>query len=54
MKAETDAIRSGKVTAYPNWVSPKKKQLAEYLRENLGVNNESYLASQLGTAITTV
>ena len=35
-------------------VSPKKKQLAEYLRENPGVNNKSYLARQLGMAITTV
>ena len=35
-------------------VSPKKKQLAEYLRENPGVNNKSYLARQLGMAMTTV
>ena len=54
MKAEIAAIRSGKVTEYPDGVSPKKKQLAEYLRENPGVNNKSYLARQLGMAITTV
>ena len=35
-------------------VSPKKKQLAEYLRENPGVSNKSYLARQLGMAMTTV
>ena len=54
MKTEIAAIRSGKVTEYPDRVSPKKKQLAEYLRENPGVNNKSYLARQLGMAITTV
>ena len=35
-------------------VSPKKKQLAEYLRENPSVSNKSYLARQLGMAMTTV
>ena len=35
-------------------VSPKKKQLAEYLRENPGVSNKSYLERQLGMAMTTV
>ena len=54
MKTEIAAIRSGKVTEYPDRVSPKKKQLAEDLRENPGVNNKSYLARQLGMAITTV
>ena len=54
MKAEIAALRSGASTEYPDGMSPKKKQLAEYLRENPGVNNKSYLARQLGTDITTV
>ena len=54
MKAEIAALRSGASTEYPDGVSPKKKQLAEYLRENPGVSNKSYLARQLGMAITTV
>ena len=44
MKAEIAALRSGASTEYPDGVSPKKKQLAEYLRENPGVSNKSYLA----------
>ena len=35
-------------------VSPKKKQLAAYLRENPGVNNKSYIARELGIDRTTV
>ena len=54
MKAEIAALRSGASAEYPDGVSPKKKQLAEYLRENPGVSNKSYLARQLGMAITTV
>ena len=54
MKAEIAALRSGKTTEYPDGVSPKKKQLADYLRENPGVSNKSYIARQLGMAITTV
>lgn len=54
MKAEIAALRSGKVTEYPDGVSPKKKQLAAYLRDNPGVSNKSYIARQLGMAITTV
>ena len=54
MKAEIAALRSGKATEYPDGVSPKKKQIAAYLRENPGVSNKSYIARQLGMAITTV
>ena len=54
MKAEIAALRSGAVTEYPDGVSPKKKQLAAYLRENPGVSNKSYIARQTGMAITTV
>ena len=54
MKAEIAALRSGASTEYPDGVSPKKKAIAAYLRENPGVNNKSYLARQLGMAITTV
>ena len=54
MKAEIAALRSGASTEYPDGVSPKKKAIAAYLRENPGVNNKSYLARQLGMAMTTV
>jgi len=54
MKAEIAALRSGKTTEYPDGVSPKKKQLAAYLRENPGVSNKSYIARQLGMDVTTV
>ena len=54
MKAEIAALRSGKVTEYPDGVSPKKKQLAAYLRENPGVSNKSYIARQLGIDRSTV
>lgn len=54
MKAEIAALRSGTVTEYPDGVSPKKKQLAVYLRENPGVSNKSYIARQLGMDVSTV
>ena len=54
VKAEIAALRSGASTEYPDGLSPKKKAIAAYLRENPGVNNKSYLARQLGMAITTV
>ena len=54
MKAEIAALRSGASTEYPDGVSPKKKAIAAYLRENPGVSNKSYLARQLGMAMTTV
>ena len=54
MNAEIAALRSGNATEYPDGVSPKKKQLAAYLRENPGVSNKSYIARQLGMDVTTV
>ena len=54
MKAEIAALRSCKATEYPDGVSPKKKQLAAYLRENPGVSNKSYIARELGIDRTTV
>ena len=54
MKAEIAALRSGKATEYPDGVSPKKKQLSAYLRENPGVSNKSYIARQPGIDISTV
>jgi integrase len=54
MKAEIAALRSGKATEYPDGVSPKKKQLAAYLRENPGMSNKSYIARQLGMDVSTV
>ena len=54
MKAEIAALRSGTVTEYPDGISPKKKQLAVYLRENPGVSNKSYIARQLGMDVSTV
>ncbi len=41
MKAEIAALRNGMAAEYPDGVSPKKKQLAEYLRQHPGVSNKS-------------
>lgn len=54
MKAEIAAIRAGKVTEYPDGVSPKKKAIAAYLRENPGVSNKTYIARQLNMDRSTV
>ena len=54
MKAEIEALRSGKATEYPDGISPKKKQIAAYLIENPGVSNKSYIARELGIDRTTV
>ena len=54
MKAEIAALRSGKALEYPDGVSPKKKQIAAYLRENPGVSNKSYIARELGIDVSTV
>ena len=53
-KAEIAALRSGKTLEYPDGVSPKKKQIAAYLRENPGVSNKSYIARELGIDVSTV
>lgn len=54
MKAEIAALRNGTATDYPDGVSPKKKQLAEYLRQHPGVSNKSYIARETGMDRTTV
>lgn len=54
MKAEIAALRNGTAAEYPDGVSPKKKQLAEYLRKNPGVSNKSYIARETGMDRTTV
>ena len=54
IKAEIAALRSGKSVEYPDNVSPKKKQLAAYLKENPSVSNKSFIAEQLGMDRTTV
>ena len=48
MKAEIAALRSGTGTDYPDGVSPKKKAIATYMRENPDVTNKTYIAKQLG------
>ena len=54
MKAEIAALRSGASTEYPDGVSPKKKAIAAYLRENPGVTNKSKIARDLNMNRTTV
>lgn len=54
MKAEISALRSGASTEYPDGVSPKKKAIAAYLRENPGVTNKSKIARDLNVNRTTV
>lgn len=54
MKAEIAALRNGTAAEYPDGVSPKKKQLVEYLRQHPGVSNKSYIARETGMDRTTV
>lgn len=54
MKAEIAAIREGKVTEYPDGVSPKKKAIAAYLREHPSVTSKSLIARELQIDRTTV
>ena len=54
MKAEIAVLRNGTATEYPDGVSPKKKQLAEYLRQHPSVSNKSYIARETGMDRTTV
>lgn len=54
MKAEIAVLRNGTAAEYPDGVSPKKKQLAEYLRQHPGVSNKSYIARETGMDRTTV
>ena len=54
MKAEIAALRSGGGTEYPDGVSPKKKAIAAYLRENPGVTSKSRIARELNIDRSTV
>ena len=54
MKAEIAALRSGASTEYPDGVSPKKKAIAAYLRENPGVTSKSRIARELNIYRSTV
>ena len=54
MKAEIAALRSGASTEYPDGVSPKKKAIAAYLRENPGVTSKSRIARELNMDRSTV
>lgn len=54
MKAEIAAISSGKVTEYPDGVSPKKKAIAACLREYPGMTSKSVIARELQMDRTTV
>lgn len=54
MKAEIAAIRAGKVTEYPDGVSPKKKAIAAYMRAHPGVTNKSVIARETKMDRTTV
>lgn len=54
MKAEITALRNGTAAEYPDGVSPKKKQLAEHLRQHPGVSDKSETAREAGIDRTTV
>ena len=54
MKAEIAVLRNGTAAEYPDGVSPKKKQLADYLSQHPGVSNKSYIARETGMDRTTV
>ena len=54
INTEIKALRSGKVTEYPDGVSSKKKQLTAYLKTNPGANNKSHIAQKLGMDVRTV
>lgn len=54
MRAEIAALRNGTAAEYPDGVSPKKKQLAEHLRQRPGMSNKSGIARETGIDRTTV
>ena len=54
MKAKIADLRNGTAAEYPDDVSPKKKQPAEYLCQSHSVSNKSYIALEMGTDRTTV
>lgn len=53
-KAEIEALRSGETVEYPDGISSKKKQLADYMKENPNATNKSDIARQLNMDRTTV
>ena len=55
MKAEIAAIKSGEVTEYPDGGQPQEKTTGPNTCVKIPVvSNKSYLARQLGMAMTTV
>ena len=54
MNGEIAALRSGASTEYPEDVNPKKKAIADYLRENPGVTNKAKIARELHMSRPTV
>ena len=53
-KAEIAAIRSGRDSAIPDGVSPKRKKIAAYLREHPNETNKSRIAREAGVNVGTV
>ena len=55
MNGEIAALRTGeRSTDYPEDVNPKKKAIADYLRENPGMTNKSQIARELHMSRPTV
>ena len=54
MNGEIAALRSGASAEYPDDANPKKKAIADYLRENPGVTNKSQIARELYMSRPTV
>ena len=54
MKSEIAALRNGTAAEHPDGVSPKKKQLAEHLRQHPSVSNKNEIAREAGIDRTTV
>lgn len=54
MNGEIAALRSGASTEYPDDGNPKKKAIADYLREHPGVTNKSQIARELHMSRPTV
>ena len=54
MNGEIAALRSGASMKYPDDLNPKKKAIADYLRENPGVTNKAKIARELHMSRPTV
>src|SRR5699024_1192312 len=52
--AKIAALRSGASMEYPDDLNPKKKAIADYLRENPGVTNKAKIARELHMSRSTV